>query len=64
MTDTISMPLELIKMATEFAVVPLIVVLWRLNSSISDLKVTMHEKFLTKEEFNARQKERHRSEYD
>lgn len=38
----------------QFAVIPLIVILWRLNNSISELKLVMYREFVTKSEMEDR----------
>lgn len=43
--------IDVVKLLGEFAVFPLIAVLWRLNNSVKDLEIIMNEKFLSKEEF-------------
>lgn len=44
--------LYVISVAAQLGVVPLLGVLWKLNNALNELKSTMHEKFLSKDEFH------------
>ena len=43
--------IELVKTIAELAVFPLIGVLWRLNETITSLKVTIYQDFVSKKDF-------------
>ena len=45
-----TLPLELVNTIAQLGVIPLIVVLWRLNTTIEELKVSMHRDFVRKDE--------------
>jgi len=44
--------LELIKLGLEFAIVPLIGVLWKLSNQLKSIELMMYKEFVTKAEFN------------
>lgn len=44
--------LYVISVAAQLGVVPLLGVLWKINNALNELKSTMHEKFLSKDEFH------------
>jgi hypothetical protein len=57
---------QFIQFILQFAVVPLIMILWRLNNSLSELKLLMYREFVTKGEMEERfrQHRENRHAYD
>ncbi len=49
--------LPFLQFLLQFAVIPLILILWRLNNSLSELKLLMYMEFVTKSEMEKRFRE-------
>jgi len=56
--------LPFLQFLLQFAVIPLILILWRLNNSLSELKLLMYMEFVTKSEMEKRLEHKENSHND